>query len=97
MDCDQEITKARKILEQTDSMMEESSNEPDQSTTSQNCIPRRITRQQTQSAQGIATRTRIQSQTLIISLGYLNDTSQSLTLFALPSQCHFTEIIKLND
>ena len=38
-DCDQEITKSREILEQTDSMMKESYNEPDQSTTSQNIIP----------------------------------------------------------
>ena len=38
-DCDQEITKAREILEQKDGMMKGSSNEPDQSTTSQNDIP----------------------------------------------------------
>ena len=37
-DCDQEITKAREILEQMDSMMKENSNEPDQSTTNQNDI-----------------------------------------------------------
>ena len=79
---DQEITKAREILEQTDSMVKESSNEPDQSTTSRNDIPRRVTRQQTQSARGMATRTRSQSQTHMISLGYLNETSQSLNLFA---------------
>ena len=62
-DCDQEITKAREILEQTDGMMKESSDEPDQITTSQNVISRRVTRQHTQSARGMATRTRSQSQT----------------------------------
>ena len=77
--------------------MKEKSNGPDQSKTSQNDIPRRVTRQQTQIARGIAPRTRRQSQTHMISLGYLNDTSQSLTLFAGPSQFHLTEIMKPND
>ena len=45
---DQVITKVREILEQTDSMIKESSNEPDQSTSSQSDIPRRVARQQTQ-------------------------------------------------
>ena len=44
-------------------MMKESYNEPDQSTASQNVIPQRVARQQTQSARGLATRTRSQSQT----------------------------------
>ena len=43
-DCDQEITNAREILEQTDSMMKVSYNERDRSTSSQNIIPRRETR-----------------------------------------------------
>ena len=45
----------------------------------------------------MATRTSSQSQTRMISLGYHNDTSQSLTLFAGPPRCHLTEIIKPND
>ena len=73
-DCDQEITKAVKSHIQTDSMMKESSNESDQSTTNQNVIARQKTRQQTQSDRSLATRTRRQSQTHMISLGYLNDT-----------------------
>ena len=85
-DCDQEITRAREILEQTDSMMKESFNEPDQSTNSQNEISRRVTRQITQNTRDMAIRTRSQSQTHMISLGCLNDTSQALTLFAEPSQ-----------
>ena len=93
-DCDKEITKVRLILEQTDRMMEESYNEPDENTISQNDIPQKVTPQQIQSARGTTTRTRSQSKTHMISLRYLNDTSQSLTLFAGPSQCHLTEIIK---
>ena len=37
--CDQEITKAQKILEQTERMMKESSKESDQSKTSRNDPP----------------------------------------------------------
>ena len=95
--CDEEITKAREILEQTESMMTEDSNESDQSTTSRNDISRRITRQQTQSARGMPTKTRSQSQTQMISIKYLNQTSQSLTLFTGSPQCRLTEIIKPSD
>ena len=42
-------------------------------------------------------RTKSKSQTHMISLGYLNDTSQSLTLIAGSSQCYFTETLKSND
>ena len=45
----------------------------------------------------MATRMRIQSQARIISLGHLNETSQSRTLLAESSQCYLTEIIKPND
>ena len=57
-DCDKEITKTREILELTGSMMQKSYNEPVQSTTSQNDIPRQVKRQQTQSALRLAKRTR---------------------------------------
>ena len=77
--------------------MKESSNEPDQSTTSRNDIPLRVARQQMQSARGMSTRMRSKSQPHVISLGYLNDNSQSLTLFAGSSQLYLTEIIKYND
>ena len=52
-DYDQEITKAREILDQIDIMIKKSYNEPDQSITSQNDIPRRVPRQQTKSARGM--------------------------------------------
>ena len=78
-------------------MIKEHSNKPEQRTRSQNAIPRRVTRQQTQSARDMATRTRSQSQMNTISLGYLNDTSQSLVLFARSSQCHLIEITKPSD
>ena len=81
--------KEREILEQTDSLMKNSSNEPDQRTNSQNDISRRVMRQQTQGARSVATRTRNQSQTHAISLGYPSVTSQSVTLFAGPSKCRF--------
>ena len=96
-DWDQEITMASEFLEQTGSMMKESSNEPDQSTTSRNDIPRRVKRQQTQSTRGMATGTRSQSQTHMISHRYLNNRIQSLTLLAGTLRCYFTEIIKSND
>ena len=50
-----------------------------------------------QSARGLDTRTRSQSQMYMISLGYLNDSSQSLALFAGPRQCYLTEIMRQND
>ena len=50
--------KAREILEETESMMRESFNEPDQSTNSRNDVLRRVKRQQTQSPRGMATKTR---------------------------------------
>ena len=77
--------------------MRESLNEPDQSTISQNDIPLRVTRQQTQSALGMAAITRSLFQTNMISLGFLNDTSCSLILFEGLLQCHLSEIIKPND
>ena len=81
--CDQEITKAQEILEQTESMMKGSSKESEQqSTTSRNNILRKVTHQQTQSARDIATRTRSQSQTHMISQGYLSDARHSRTQFA---------------
>ena len=40
--CDQEITKAREILEQPESMMKESSKESELSTTRRNYTPRRV-------------------------------------------------------
>ena len=95
--CDQEITQVREILEQTESMMKEDSNEYDQCKTSPNDISRRVTRQQTQSARRMATRTRSQSQIYMISIAYLNQTSQSLTLFTGSPQCRLTEIIKPSD
>ena len=45
----------------------------------------------------MATRTRSQSQTHMISLGYLSDTRHSPIRFTAPFQCWFTEIIKPND
>ena len=44
-DCDQEITKTREILKQTDNTMKESSIELDHSIARQNDIPRRVARQ----------------------------------------------------
>ena len=77
--------------------MKESSNKSDQSKTNRNDVLRQTSRQQTQSALSMVTITGSQSQTHMISLGYLNYTIQSLTLFAGPPQCHLTEIIKPND
>ena len=60
--------------------MKESSKGPErQSTTSLNKILRRVTQQQTQSAPGMATRTRSQSQTHMIHIRYLNDTRNPIT------------------
>ena len=53
--------------------------------------------EQTQSARGMATRTRRQSQTPKIDLGYLNYTRYFLVRFTGASQCWFTEIIQPND
>ena len=66
--------------------MKESSKDSDQSTASRNDIPLRITRQQTQSARVIATKTISQSQTHMVSLGYLYDISQSLALLTILRQ-----------
>ena len=77
--------------------MKKCTNEPDQSTISQNDIPRRVTRQQTEISRDMDTRTRSRSQTHMISLGYRNDTCQSLNLIAGPWQRHLTEIFKTND
>ena len=83
-DCEQEITKAREILEQSNSTMKESYNEPDQSATSQSDMPQREARQQIQSSREMVARTISQSQSHMISFGCLNDTSQSLTMLAGP-------------
>ena len=77
--------------------MKESSKESDQIKTSRNSTPRRVTHRQTQIVRGLATRTRSQSQTHMISLGYLNDISQSFTQFTGPTQCWLSGIIKQND
>ena len=45
----------------------------------------------------MATRTGRQSQTHMISIGYLNDTSQSLTLLAGLPQCRSGKISRPND
>ena len=71
--------------------------ESDQGTTGCTNVLRRVIRQQTQSAQGMAIRARKKSQRHMISLGYLNHTSQSLTLFAEPLQCHLSEIFERNN
>ena len=76
-------------------MIKESAKDSEQqSTTSHSDTPRRVTRQQMKSARGMATRTRNQSQTHMVFLGYFDDTSQSLTRFAGPPKCRLTEIIK---
>ena len=72
---DQEVTKVREMLEQTENMMKESPKESEQqSITSRNNTSRQVIFQQTQGDRGTATRTRSQSQTHMISLGYLSDT-----------------------
>ena len=78
-------------------MMKESYKETDQSTTSRNDTPRRVARQQTQSARGMDRRVRNQFQTHMISLGYLNDTYQSLTRFVGPQKSWLIEIMEPND
>ena len=96
--CGNEIKKAREILEQRECIVKGSSKKSkQQNTTSRNDTPRGVMRQQTQSARGMDTRTRSQSQTHKISLGNFNSTRQSLTRFAGPLHCRITEIIKPND
>ena len=70
--CDQEVSKAREILEETENMMKENSKKSDQSTTSLNETPRQVGHQQKKSALCMAERTKSHAQTNMISLGYLN-------------------------
>ena len=77
--------------------MKESYKEFNQSTISLNNIPRRITRQQTQSARRMTSITRSQSRMHMTSLRHFYDTSRSFTRFVGPLRCRLTEIIKPND
>ena len=94
LNADQQSYGEQSITDVSDNVNTESKQ---QSTISPNDTPRRVTLKQTQSARGMATRTRSQSQTHMISLGYLNDTRQSLTRFAESPQCRLIEIFKPND